>query len=248
MVMLLRLVDKVKEFVNSKILKGLSHDEAENLKYDIMNAMAVDIKEVDHFKVMKTFGRSLLSYFDIITDILILVDLIAKGNTGMALIQGISLGVSFLFQSILSLAMGQPLWVVLSGLVGMKPAVESWRDATRAKTFPNQKVDNEFMLIISRMTEVGFEAIPQSLVQTLAVIVYKDQRTSLQFASLVASFLTTSFVVTSADKEFDTSKFKRKNEPLLFGYVPKTDARKQFYASISFFTLYKARRYSLSQY
>jgi len=89
--MLLRLVDKVKEFVNSKILKGLSHDEAGNLKYDIMNAMAVDIKEVDHFKVMKTFGRSLLSYFDIITDILILVDLIAKGNTGMALIQGISL-------------------------------------------------------------------------------------------------------------------------------------------------------------
>jgi hypothetical protein len=209
---------------------------------DIMNAMAVDIKEVDHYKVIKTFGKALLSYFDNITDVLVLVDLIAKNNTRMALIQGISLGFSFLGQSILSLNFGQPLWVVLSGLGGMKPAVESWRDATRAKPFPKQKVNNEMILMFSRMTEVVFEAIPQSLVQTLVVIVYKDQRTSLQFVSLITSFLTTGFVVASADREFDTSKFRRKNEPLLFGYVPKmkSDYRKQFYASISFFTLCKA--------
>ena len=216
---------------------------------DIMNAMAVDIKEVDHYKVIKTFGKALLSYFDNITDVLVLVDLIAKNNTRMALIQGISLGFSFLGQSILSLNFGQPLWVVLSGLGGMKPAVESWRDATRAKPFPKQKVNNEMILMFSRMTEVVFEAIPQSLVQTLVVIVYKDQRTSLQFVSLITSFLTTGFVVASADRDLDTSKYRRKNEPLLFGYVPKTkpDYRKQFYASISFFTLYKtAKIFSLA--
>jgi len=243
------IVDKVKDFVDSQILKGLSYDEAENLKYDIMNAMAVDIKEVDHFKVMKTFGKALLSYFDIITDVLVLLDLIAKGNTRMALIQGISLGVSFLIQSILSLAMGQPLWVVLSGLVGMKPAIESWRDATRAKPFPKQRGNNEFMLMLSRMVEVSFESIPQSLVQTLALIVYKDQRTSLQFISLVASFVTTGFVVASADRAFDKSKDRRKKEPLLFGYVSHTKSkyRKQLYASISFFTHYKmAKIFSLA--
>uniref|UniRef100_A0A6T5THP8 XK-related protein n=1 Tax=Triparma pacifica TaxID=91992 RepID=A0A6T5THP8_9STRA len=212
-----------------------------------MNVLAVDIKEVDHYKVMKTFGKALLSYFDIVTDVLVLLDLIAKQNTRMALIQGISFGVSFLIQSIISIAFGQPLWVVLSGLVGMKPAIESWRDATRAKPFPSQKFDNEVMLMFSRMVEVMFEAIPQSIVQTLAVIQYKDQRTALQFVSLFTSFLTTGFVVASADREMDTSKYKRKNEPLLFGYVPKTDARKQFYASTSFFTLYKtAKVFSLA--
>ncbi|GMH54626.1 hypothetical protein TrRE_jg11973 [Triparma retinervis] len=122
----------------------------------------------------------------------------------------------------------------------MKPAIESWRDATRAKPFPKQKVNNEQMLMFSRMTEVVFEAIPQSLLQTLAVLQYKDQRTSLQFVSLLTSFLTTGFAVASADREIDTSKYRRKSEPLLFGYVPKTDARKQLYASISSFTLYKA--------
>jgi len=241
------IVDKTKDFVNTQIVKGFTQDEAENLKYEIMNVLAVDIKEVDHYKVMKTFGKALLSYFDIVTDVLVLLDLIAKQNTRMALIQGISFGVSFLIQSIISIAFGQPLWVVLSGLVGMKPAIESWRDATRAKPFPSQKFDNEVMLMFSRMVEVMFEAIPQSIVQTLAVIQYKDQRTALQFVSLFTSFLTTGFVVASADREMDTSKYKRKNEPLLFGYVPKTDARKQFYASTSFFTLYKtAKVFSLA--
>ena len=108
---------------------------------------------------MKTFGKTLLSYFDIITDVLVLVDLI-KRNSRMALVQGISLGVSFLFQSVLSLAMGQRAWVVLSGLLGLKPTIESWRDATRAKHFPNQKQDNDFMLFTSRLTEVCSEAIP----------------------------------------------------------------------------------------
>ena len=86
------IVDEVKEFVNSQIAKGLSEDEASNLNYDIMNAMAVDIKEVDHYKVMKTFGKALLSYFDIVTDVLVLLDLIAKRNTRMAFYSGNFLG------------------------------------------------------------------------------------------------------------------------------------------------------------
>merc|ERR1711871_1327516 len=59
------------------------------------------------------------------------------------------------------------------------------------------------------------------------------------FVSLFTSFLTTGFVVASSDKEFDTGKFRRKNEPLMFGYVPKVGAHRQMVASVSFFTLYK---------
>ncbi|GMH91757.1 hypothetical protein TL16_g12147 [Triparma laevis f. inornata] len=168
-------------FVSAQVAKGLTPAEADKLKGALVNAMAVDIKEVDHFK---------------------------------------------------------PLWVVLLGLVGMKPALESFRDATRATPFPTQKMSNDQMLFTSRITEVITEAIPQAVVQTLVLLQYPDQRTSLQFVSLFTSFLTTGFVVASADKEFDTSKHRRKQDPLLFGYVPKDSAHRQMVASVSFFTLY----------
>ena len=95
--------------------KGLTLGEVDKLKATLVDTLANDIKEVDHFKVMKTFGKALLSYFDIFTDALVFADLVKKGNTGMALVLGGSLGFSFLFQSIASLALGQPLWVVLLG-------------------------------------------------------------------------------------------------------------------------------------
>ena len=153
------MVEEVKDFVAAQVLRGLTPAEADDLKYAIANKLATELKDIDHYKVMKTFGKTLLSYFDIVTDILVLVDLI-KRNSNMALVQGISLGVSFFFQSIMSLAFRQPIWVVLSGLLGLKPAIESWRDATRAKAFPNQKMENDMMLFLSRMTEVCSEAIP----------------------------------------------------------------------------------------
>ncbi|GMI02639.1 hypothetical protein TrST_g8253 [Triparma strigata] len=237
------MLEETKAFVAAQVLRGLTPAEADDLKYAIVNKLSTELKDIDHYKVMKTFGKALLSYFDIITDILILVDLI-KRNSRMAVVQGISLGGSFLFQSIISLACGQPILIVLSGLLGLKPAIESWRDATRAKPFPNQKLANDFMLMVSRMTEVISEAIPQSLVQTLVVLKYPDQRTILQFVSLFASFLTTGFVVASSDREFDQSKFRRKNEPLLFGYVPNTNSHKQMVAFVSFFSLYKLAKVS----
>mmetsp|Transcript_9050 Transcript_9050/g.16408 ORF Transcript_9050/g.16408 Transcript_9050/m.16408 type:complete len:569 (-) Transcript_9050:166-1872(-) len=237
------VVEETKAFVAAQVLRGLTPAEADDLKYAIMNKLATELKDIDHYKVMKTFGKTLLSYFDIITDILVLVDLI-KRNSRMAVVQGISLGVSFSLQSIVSLACGQPIWVVLSGLLGLKPAIESWRDATRAKPFPKQKMDNDVMLMMSRMTEVLSEAIPQSLVQTLVVVMYPDQRTTVQFVSLFASFLTTGFVVASSDREMDLSKYRRKSEPLLFGYVPDTNSHKQMTAFVSFFSLYKLAKVS----
>ncbi|GMH51759.1 hypothetical protein TL16_g01082 [Triparma laevis f. inornata] len=237
------VVEEMKAFVGAQVLRGLTDVEADELKYAITNKLATELKDIDHYKVMKTFGKALLSYFDIITDILVLVDLIER-NSRMALVQGISLGVSFAFQSVLSLACGQPIWVVLSGLVGLKPAIESWRDATRAKAFPNQKLGNDGMLMMSRMTEVLSEAIPQSLVQTLVILVYPDQRTTLQFVSLIASFLTTGFVVASSDREMDNNKYRRKAEPLLLGYVPETNSHRQMVASVSFFSLYKLAKVS----
>ena len=119
-------------FVSAQVAKRLTPAEADKLEGALVNALAVDIKEVDHFKVMKTFGKAILSYFDIITDVLVLVDLATKGNTRMAIAQGVSLGFSFLCQYILSLVFGQPLWVVpLTRSISVPPYPPGGRPTTR---------------------------------------------------------------------------------------------------------------------
>ena len=100
--------------------------------------IATEKKDFDPFRVMKVFGKHCLSSFDTVTDILITITLSAT-NAKMALVQGGALLVSFVLQSIASQILGQPLWVVLAGLLGSKPVVEAWRDATNAKPFPESE-------------------------------------------------------------------------------------------------------------
>ena len=164
------LKEEIKTFISSQIGKGLTNAEADELKYDIIVKLATEKKEFDPFRVMKVFGKFVLSYFDTTTDILVAI-MLAGTNSTMAIVQGTTLLFSFVVQSVTSYAFGQPMWVVLSGMFGMKPIVEAWRDATNAKPFPNQKVPNENMLIFSRNIEITTEAIPQSIIQTLVLII-----------------------------------------------------------------------------
>jgi len=75
------------------------------------------------------------------------------------------------------------------------------------------------LLFFSPIIEITTEAIPQSLIQTLTLIVVPEARTPLGYISLFSSFATTGFLVASTDREMDTSKTPRKHEPLFFGYV-----------------------------
>ena len=89
------------------------------------------------------------------------------------------------------------------------------------------------------MTEVTFEAIPQSIIQTMTLLLTPpDDRSSLQYISLFSSVLTTAITAALADKELDISKYYRKDEPHLFGYVAKEFATKQLTAFITCLTSY----------
>jgi hypothetical protein len=72
----------------------------------------------------------------------------------VAAVLGGVLAFSFVLQCATSLALGQPLWIGLTGLIGMKPAIEAWRDATGAGPFKGQNLDNSQMMFICRGTEM----------------------------------------------------------------------------------------------
>jgi len=238
--------EHIDTFMDAQRLKGLSIEECDKLKTRLIIVQVQEKKGIDTFKVMKVFLKTVISYTDLITDVMVLM-VFTKTVPDLAMVQGASLAFSMFSQSITSLAMGQPLSVGLAGLVGMKPVIEAWRDASNAKPFENQKLSNEMMLFISRIIEIVTEAIPQALIQCVALILYPKERTTLQFVSLFASFLTTGATVAFSDREIDTSKHRRKTEPLLFGYVPDTNQNKQALVSVVFFTSYKtAKMFGLS--
>ena len=111
------LKGELKSFLDAHQRKGLTAAETDELCHDIVVSIATEKKGFDPFRVMKVFGKFCLSSFDTVTDILITITLSAT-NAKMAMVQGGALLVSFVLQSIASHILGQPLWVVLSGLLG----------------------------------------------------------------------------------------------------------------------------------
>ena len=124
------------------------------------------MNKIDTFKVFTSCWKTGMSYADFITDVLVWVQLLKKAQDNvyraLAIAQGVSIGFSLLCQFVVSLALGQPLWVGLAGLIGLKPLIEGYRDAVDSKPYPNQKMGNDHMLFLTRWTEVAFEAIPVS--------------------------------------------------------------------------------------
>ena len=235
--------EDINKFMAKHKAMGLTDAECNELTTEVIVSFFKDRVSVDNSKMMKTFFKTLLSYADFTTDVMVFVDLLKKVDRVfrvLAIAQGVSIGFSLLCQCVISLAFGQPLWVGLAGLIGLKPLIEGWRDAVGSKPFPNQKVNNEMMLALTRITEITTESTPQSIIQTiLFLLIPANERTTLLYASLFSSFFTTAITVAFADKEIDTSKFRRKDEPLLFGYIAgKHYATKQLCYSVIFFTFY----------
>ena len=229
--------DVLKEFVIAQKALKLSQNECEELLCELASKLFNEKKGVDTFKALKVVGKTLVSYFDLVTDVMVFLELRRKNST-MAVVQGLTLGFSLFMQSLASWALGQPKLVALSGLVGFKPAIEAWRETTNAKPFPNQMGDNTFILGVSRMLEITTEAIPQAVLQSVILFLYSDQRTTVQFVSLFASMLTTGFTVAFADRDQDTSKYQRISHPKLYGYVSSTNSNKQAFFLVVFVTTY----------
>jgi len=238
--------DDLKEFVNAQKALGLSSGECEELLCELATKLFNEKKGVDTFMALKVVGKTLVSYFDLVTDVMVFLELLRK-NLTMAMVQGVTLGYSMVLQSFFSWLVGQPKLVALSGLFGCKPAIEAWRVATDAKPYPNQKCPNSMIRSLSRTLEITTEAIPQSAIQSIILLLFPDQRTTVQMVSLFASFLTTGFTIAFADRETDTSKYQRKAHPKLFGYVPSTNSNVQAFFSVVFFTTYTmAKMFALS--
>ena len=196
------------KFLEDQKSAGLSQDECRDLVMKITYRLIVANNMGDIYKPFTSLFLFVASYFGFFTDVMVFLKMFDSTKQGcIATAQGVSLGSSLLFQCISSLAFGQPLWVALGGLIGLKPIIEGCREALDLEPFPNQKVSNETMLLFARVTEVAMQTIPQSVIQTIVLLgTPPDGRTSLQYISLFSSFLATASSVALTDKLYFTSR------------------------------------------
>jgi hypothetical protein len=117
----------------------------------------VEKAEYNPYRILSLFFKTMMGYVDLATDIATMA-YYASVNPMVAAVQGGILAFSFVCQCVTSIALGQPLWVGLMGLIGMKPALEAWRDATGAEAFKGQKLGSDQMMWICRGVEMVVSA------------------------------------------------------------------------------------------
>ena len=143
----------VRDFMKAQQDIGLLDEEISLVYRRIAFLHGEEKAEYDPHRVIVLFFETMLAYVDLGTDT---ASMISYSNSmpSIALIQGIVIAISFLVQFVSSVAFGQPLWVGFMGLIGMKPMLEAWREATGADPYVGQKLDNHFMMWLCRSLEM----------------------------------------------------------------------------------------------
>ena len=147
----------VLDFMERQKSFGLSESEVHLAWARIAYLHLVEKAEYDPYRILSLFFKTMMGYVDLATDVATMA-YYATVKPMVAAVQGGILAFSFVCQCVFSIALGQPLWVGLMGLIGMKPALEAWRDATGAEMFKGQKMGNDFILWACRMMEMVVSA------------------------------------------------------------------------------------------
>ena len=143
--------------MESERAKGMTDTDMLLLYREIAYHQVLEKAEYDPYRILSLFFKTMMGYVDLATDIATMA-LYVKKFQMVAAVQGGILAFSFVCQCVFSIALGQPWWVGLVGLVGMKPAVEAWRDATGAEAFKGQKMGNDIMMWTCRVVEMVVSA------------------------------------------------------------------------------------------
>jgi len=143
----------IRDFMEAQKTFGLTDAELLMLHEEIEYQQVVEKKEANPHKTFWLFLKTTLGYIDLGTDIKTMVNYVPL-NPIIAIAQGVVLGFSFFVQFLTSVGLGQPFWVGVVGLFGMKPMLEAWREAMDAKPFPGQRGGNDQMLFITRFIEL----------------------------------------------------------------------------------------------
>ena len=112
-------------------------------------------------KVIQILQAVGLTYTDMGSDVYLCLYYASVDKPENAMIIGGILAASFVVQGVCAFFLHQPPRMVIAGLLGLKPVIDSYREATDAPPYPNQGMTNIAVLMCTRIIEAITEAAPQ---------------------------------------------------------------------------------------
>ena len=208
------------------------------LKTSIIYNMVLDMKHIDKHRFLFILLNSVADCIDIFLDIALLLQYIHLKYTTFVILQGLTIGISFFLQFIVSIICNQPIGWALTGLIGIKPILDNWRDATTTVAFSGQITTNAQSRWISRIITLVFRAIPQLFIQMNVMLrTNRNDISEIQYLSVATSILSIGLSISSADRAMDMNKTLRLNDPHIHGYVNlNINPYCQYISSIAFFS------------
>ncbi|GMH55740.1 hypothetical protein TrLO_g4499 [Triparma laevis f. longispina] len=206
--------DDVEVWFN-KIFPTLNVDEKmqnvlDNTKLFLQN-LAKLIRPMMKLSRFGVAGRILfslsVSYFDLVTDVLVAIEYRKVGLLSWFYLSATFIGLALFWQVLLTIMQYHRhtkfQLVVQSAIAatGLSPVFEGFgvwigREANSTKLMFAPSV----MLAVVKSVEVGFESLPESIIQSIAIMQLDyEQISSVLVASLFASFGATAFIMTDAN-------------------------------------------------
>jgi len=172
----------------------------------------------------------IMSMLDLGSDIYICALYYAQGEDRRTYFEAIlaSLLVSLFLQMLMSWGQNRMIgWARILQewgfvLMGMKPAVDSYRVASGAKQEPGQPVDPMTEMTFMRMVEMFAESVPGALIQIMAILTASsEERTTIaEWGSLAITAFSVGYVSASMSYDWDTTPKLREQSPTFYGYIP----------------------------
>ena len=155
-----------------------------------------------------------LTYCDLFSDLLVMKQLYDQGKSITLLVA--LFAISACGQALSAWVLGQGVPIALSALLGLKPMIDEYRSCVSAPPLPDQVVDNVYMLFLTRMIQLGLDAIPQGIVQAIIYLsMDSNERTWLQLISITSTCCSIGSHAARADFSMDSNPRFHITEPWL---------------------------------
>lgn len=193
--------------------------------------------------VIQSTMTTILTYFDLISCLLVIKQLFDRGESITMLVA--LMGVSLCAQAMAAHVLGQGTSSVLGALFGLKPMVDEYRSCVASPPRPTQRVDNVYVLFVTRATQLGLDSVPQGIVQTMIYLsMAPSERTTLQLISIISTCCSIGSYTTRADLDMDSNPRFHISEPWLYPIFPSRLTHKYIVAGagaigISFYAFSK---------
>ena len=195
------------------------------------------LKAAKYWKIIKCIFSVAISFIDYAFAFALAINYFAHDQVLYALLSLLFPFLALCGHAYIAVTDKESWRVIAASLVGFKPFIDTYRliaSGGNEKSWSHRTFHPIISMAIGRVTELVFESIPQTMLQTYLILRFRATGVDvmpLQYYTVISSLTSVGFIAALLDYDLDTSRYK-KVEPKLYGFIPES-----FWEKNSFYIL-----------